>query len=251
MAWTPTHAQLNEVFTKHLPYEIGRLVEAYRLLVNPEKYYRPADLAEAETIGKALVDAHIVSFCTHARNLLEFFPREEYNDDNHYARAADFSKPSAADPAKPNYEIRKRKGRMKELYKQLCAQVNHLTYDRTDEDSKKITEGERKELIDIVYEEVLRLARSLDESRYDKLYLGLGILADAAKLEIKVGLTKQPSSEVIVKSWKSPSPPLGRQSTTGTVIMSAPPGRSGGTSPVSSSAPLKSGNGMVTFNILK
>jgi hypothetical protein len=155
MPWTPTQPQLDEVFKVHLPYEIGRLVEAYRLLLSPGKYYQIPDSPEAQTIGTALKDAHIVSFCTHARNLLEFFPRDDYQGDNHYARAADFSK--------PDYEIRKRKGRIKDLYKQLCAQVNHLTYDRTNKDDEKIGTDERKELIDIIYDEVLRLAKSLDD----------------------------------------------------------------------------------------
>jgi len=228
MPWTPTQAQLDKVFKEHLPYEIGRMAEAHRLLVNPGKYYQIPDSPEAETIAKALKDAHIVSFCTHARNLLEFFPRKDYQGDNHYARAADFSKPSAADPAKPEYEIRKRAGRMEALYDQLCAQVNHLTYDRTDEDSKKIGEGERKELIDIIYGEVLRLARSLDESRYHKLYLGFEELAEAAKLEIKVGTTKAPTNAVIPNSWKSP--PFQPTSSTGTLVM---------------------GGGIVKFDIIK
>lgn len=228
MGWKPTQAQLDEAFRVHLPYEIGRMVEAYRLLLNPEKYYQVPEGPKAATIAKALQDAHIVSFCTHARNLLEFFPREKYHEDNHYARAADFSKPDAADASKPDYEIRRRMGKSEALYKRLCAQVNHLTYDRTDEDGEKIGREERKELIDLVYGEVLRLAGSLNESQYDKAYLGLASLAETAAQEIKSGQTKQATNAVTAVSWQSP--PIQSTNSTGTVISSG---------------------GVVTFNIIK
>lgn len=228
MAWKPTQAELDEVFKVHLPYEIGRMVEAHRLLMNPGQYYRIPKGPEAKTIAKGLQDAHIVSFCTHARNLLEFFPREEYHEKYHYARAADFSKPDSADASKVDYEIRKRTGRIEALYKQLCAQVNHLTYDRTDEDSKKIGDAKRKELIELIYGEVLRLARSLDVSRYDKAYLGLDILAEAAALKVETGATGT-TNAVTLESWQSP-PPLQPTSSTGTVML---------------------GGGVVTFSIIK
>ena len=57
--WAPSQTDLQQVFTKHFPYEIVRLVEQYKLLRTPDP-----DRSEP------VKDALIVSFCTHARNIL-------------------------------------------------------------------------------------------------------------------------------------------------------------------------------------
>jgi hypothetical protein len=85
----PSVATLQEVIEVHLPYETIRLVEMYALLRKP--VYRSkleSDVAEA------VDDALLVAFCTHARNLLEFFFHDP--DTNYYAAAMDY--------ANPNYE---------------------------------------------------------------------------------------------------------------------------------------------------
>lgn len=175
----PSVATLQEVIEVHLPYETIRLVEMYALLRKP--VYRSkleSDVAEA------VDDALLVAFCTHARNLLEFFFRDP--DTNYYAAAMDY--------ANPNYEKLdlEKNPNAKTLYKQPCAQINHLTYKRTDADNKKILPPQRKDLIDIIYEQATRLARKL-KSDYDKQHLHLDRLADAAAAKIEAkGLRPAP-----------------------------------------------------------
>ena len=69
-------------------------------------------------VAEAVDDALLVAFCTHARNLLEFFFRDP--DTNYYAAAMDY--------ANPNYEKLdlEKNPNAKTLYKQLCAQINHF-----------------------------------------------------------------------------------------------------------------------------
>src|SRR5882724_2005327 len=70
---------MQKVFKTHLYYEIGRLLEMYKLLLEPKRY---AGLS-AELV-RTLDDALIVGFCTHARNLMEFFFRTR-NNSHEYA----------------------------------------------------------------------------------------------------------------------------------------------------------------------
>src|SRR5262245_31596645 len=56
------------------------------------------------------------------------------------------------------------------LYGKVCAQINHLTYDRTDDDSKKIGPLERKGLINLIRDEAFRLGKQL-RAGYDKQHL--------------------------------------------------------------------------------
>jgi hypothetical protein len=65
------------------------------------------------------------------------------------------------------------------LYKQLCAQINHLTSNRTDDSKKKIDTPEWKELTDIILREATRLAPQL-KSGYDKQNLRIDDLLNAA-----------------------------------------------------------------------
>ena len=106
-----------------------------------------------------------MSFCTHARNLLEFFFRSRKLS---YALTTDYATQpyKKLDPKRPDVE---------RLYGQLCAQINHLTYDRTDDNSKKVLPRDR-ELIEIVYAETSRLEKHLLPG-FDKKYLLLNLLA--------------------------------------------------------------------------
>jgi hypothetical protein len=106
-----------------------------------------------------------VGFCTYARNLLEFFYRRPQG------RAA------AADYANAPYEpLDKSRCDVKTLTTQLNAQINHLTYERTDEASGKIGSKERKDLIDLIHTEAGRLEKCL-KSEYDTKYLRIDLLA--------------------------------------------------------------------------
>jgi hypothetical protein len=158
---------LQEVFDMHLHYEIIRLVDTYVLLLKP--VYRSGLTSDR---AEAVDDGLIVAFCTHARNLLEFFFFHEQGR----AIATDYAEPDYVKPKKPDVVGR--------LYGQLSAQINHLTYNRTDDDSKKIDIPERKELIDIIHKEVTRLAGKL-KSGYDKQHLHLDSLDAASAMKIK------------------------------------------------------------------
>jgi len=167
----PSAATLQEVFEKHVHYEILRLVQMYALLL------KPAYRCKLEPdVADAVDDGLLVAFCTHARNLLEFFFRERDRD---YALATDYAELGYV-------KLDRKRPDVDRLYGQLCAQINHLTYNRTDNDNKKIRPPQRKELIDIINEEATRLARKL-KSGYDKQYLHLNRLADAAATKIEVG----------------------------------------------------------------
>jgi hypothetical protein len=179
---TKTAESPHEVFKKHLPYEIVQLIKKYKLALDPNRYVttdaegRRSKLAPE--IEGALDDALHVGFCTHARNLLEFFFRKT-NAPYNYAIALDY----ATEPYKP---LDRERDDVKRLYKRLCDQINHLTYERTSETSKKILPKERKELINLIHNEARRLSGDL-MSKYDAGYLHIDQLAEAAAMEIKAG----------------------------------------------------------------
>ena len=84
-----------------------------------------------------------VAFCTHARNLLEFFFRDP--DTNYYAAAMDY--------ANPNYE----KLDLEENPKCEDAVQTAVCPNQSYADNKKILPPQRKDLIDIIYEQATRL----------------------------------------------------------------------------------------------
>jgi hypothetical protein len=104
-------------------------------------------LAMPKTPETMRADALLVGFCSHARNLLEFFFRED-NTKYNYAIALDY--------ANEGYSPLKKMGDVDRLYSQLCAQINHLTYERTDEASKKIADKECQELVRLIHHETKR-----------------------------------------------------------------------------------------------
>lgn len=162
----PTQAELSATLEKHVFYEAIRFITQYNLLRAPD-YRGKLDAKVAEEIDDAL----IVSFCTRARNLLEFFfrpSRTEYN----YAIATDYADQSYVrlDAKRPDVE---------RLYGQLCAQINHLTYDRTDESSKKINPKERDELVALIHDEAVRLEPHLSKAGFDRRYLAIKRLSEA------------------------------------------------------------------------
>src|SRR5262245_34659721 len=174
----PTHAELSRTLEKHLYYEIVRFVSQFELLRVPV-YQTKVDADVAETIDDAL----IVSFCSHARNLLEFFFREDRTKFN-YTLATDYANSSYKRLDRNDPDVVR-------LYSQLCAQINHLTYDRTDDDTKKIREPQRNELVVLIHDEVVRLEPHSSKAGFDSSYLAINRLskakADAATLMITAG----------------------------------------------------------------
>ena len=79
--------------------------------------------------------------------LLEFLFREDHKKYK-YALATDF--------AKPSYKRLELIGRAKTLYADLCAKVNHLTYDRTDRIQEKIGWREQDEILELIHKEIVR-----------------------------------------------------------------------------------------------
>ncbi len=170
----PTHAELSRILENHLYYEVVRFVSQFELLCVPA-YRAKVDADVAEAIDDAL----IVSFCSHARNLLEFFFREDRTKFN-YTLATDYGSSSYKRRNDPDAE---------RLYGQLCAQINHLTNDRTDDGSKKIQAKERNELVVLIHDEVVRLEPHLSKAGFDSTYLAIDRLskAKAATLTIRPG----------------------------------------------------------------
>jgi len=171
-----TQETMRHVFEVHVPYEIGRLVAMYRLLLDRNQY-RPAALqgpAASETgrTAETLEDALIVGFCTHARNLLEFFYREA---GDHYAAAVDY--------ADTTYQpLNEKIANVDRLKNKLNNQINHLTYMRTDETSEKIGPNERKEIIKLIGSEAVRLQPQLKPGYDAKCLLIDDLLAAAASV---------------------------------------------------------------------
>lgn len=168
----PLHDELGRVLKDHVSYEVVRLVAQYELLRAPGKYRSALGKDDAENVEDAL----IVSFCSHARNILEFFWRTDPKDWG-YALAINY--------AKPGYAPLELTGRVEELYRQLCRQVNHLTYKRTDESSEKIGVKERDELVGIVHDEVERLLKQL-KFGLNARYFAFDLLAEAKRKSLAV-----------------------------------------------------------------
>lgn len=91
------------------------------------------------------------------------------------------------------------RGDVGKLYNQLCSQINHLTYDRTDDDGRKIGARERKQLLDLIHDEVARLANELRPG-YAPDCLRINSLAAAAAMEIKEGATEASTEPRIVQA---------------------------------------------------
>jgi hypothetical protein len=61
---------MRKMFDVHVPYELGRLDEMYRLLAEPDLLnFKAIPEPHRDTVRDAL----IVGFCIHAKNLMEFF----------------------------------------------------------------------------------------------------------------------------------------------------------------------------------
>ena len=83
-----TGTKLQEVFDKHLAYEIDRLAAIYALLAGPDTF---GFSSLSKDIQDTMKDALIVAFCIHAKNLIEFLTRKP---EHHHAASADYTIPA-------------------------------------------------------------------------------------------------------------------------------------------------------------
>ena len=160
---------MRHVFEEHVFYEIGRLVDTYQLLLKPDEYWYEKFTPQ---IGEAIKDALIVGFCTHARNLLEFFYRKSGKD------------PASVDYADPPYEhLDQNRNDVDTLKNKLNNQINHLSYGRTKETSEKIGPNDRKRIIKLIHSDAVRLKDRLKPG-YDAKYLLIDRLAAASAADV-------------------------------------------------------------------
>jgi hypothetical protein len=171
-AMAKTAHKLQEVFNKHIPYEIGRLIEMYDLLLKPDPYR-----SVAEPTRETIDDALIVGFCIHAKNLVEFFEQKPHK---HYAAAADYT-----DQGYQPWEIAH--GTVAhELKGKLNNQLSHLSYERTEEPNEKIGVNERKQLLDMIHDQLVRWIGHL-KPEYDRSKVSIGALG-AARAAVIAGI---------------------------------------------------------------
>lgn len=126
----PDDKILGEFLRRFLRYEMEMLSNTYAILANPPN-------------NQLLVNVFIESFCVHARNIIEFVM-------NHHA--------CDVDPrwfTNDNYQIR-RDFLRKSLRDRVNAQIAHLSYERTTDTKKKIGSQDRKELVDVVEQQLSR-----------------------------------------------------------------------------------------------
>ena len=163
--------ELAKVLEKHIWYELARFVAQYELLCEPKKYCAALNKDDVDDVEDAL----IVSFCTHARNVLEFFWRPDRTQWN-YVLATDY--------ADANYvRVEKTKGSdIDRLYVQLCKQINHLGLNRTDKSHEKIQAKERDELVVLIHDEIERLVNHHLKSGFANQYFARTSRRRKAKL---------------------------------------------------------------------
>ena len=141
------------VFTDHIMYEIKMLRMAYWLLGVPW---------HSEWVGNSLIEA----FCIHARALLEFFEGETSESDEKVC-AFHFTNNTyrAFSGGKVNDRLRGK----------LHAQIAHLSYQRSKDDSDKIGSADRKALLELLNKEIDNFAAHLKSQYKEKWPADLGI----------------------------------------------------------------------------
>jgi hypothetical protein len=165
-----TLEKIQEVFDKHVRYEISRLAEMYDRLLKPELYSQLQPC-----VRDTITDALIVAFCIHAKNLMEFLsytPRRDRATAEDYA-GSDYRRWKIA----PRTHAHDLKGK-------LNNQLSHLSFERTDEPNEKIGIQERKDLVDMLHDELVRWIAQLKPD-YDANKLNVKALAVAKEIEIR------------------------------------------------------------------
>jgi hypothetical protein len=136
-----------QIIKTDLPYEIDGLRYAYNRL-------------QSGLEGQAEINVFIECFCVHARNLIDFFWPKQPKQKNH-AIARQFMDTKAKrlytslQGADPNANG---------LYRKICDQIVHLTYDRTDDAERKIGPDDRSYLKQLIEKEIGNFSRHLHPS---------------------------------------------------------------------------------------
>jgi hypothetical protein len=188
-----TRETMQLMFDEHVRYEIDHLRGMYRLLVEPDTYNEQLPDLDRKMIDDAL----IVAFCIHAKNLVEFLSDTPRND---HARAEDYA---------DGYWWKLSHGTMAyELKGKVNNQISHLTYARADDPNEKIGAQERKELVDLIYDQLNRWSKHL-KTGYDANRLNLEPLATAKQMEIKTGALGASSHTTSLSATSNHVPSIG------------------------------------------
>jgi hypothetical protein len=150
---------MRKMFDVHVPYELGRLDEMYRLLAEPDLLnFKAIPEPHRDTVRDAL----IVGFCIHAKNLMEFFAGKP---EPLHACAKDFAN-GEYQPLRVAH-----RSRLHELKGMLNNQLSHLSYERANDPQEKIDIQERKDFLDVIHAELVRWKAAL-QSGYAALQSG-------------------------------------------------------------------------------
>jgi hypothetical protein len=111
----PAVEEMQDILDEHLPYEVKML------FVTHDALYPPGRLVGGD------LNVVLESFCIHARNLIEMFTRKR---GERYVLATDYI---------PSYSaFQGCQSEISDLYKKICEQISHLTYDRKRDPADKI-----------------------------------------------------------------------------------------------------------------
>jgi hypothetical protein len=121
------------IVRQHLPYEIDMLEYTFRELALPSR-------------DQGKVNVLIECFCLHARNLIDFFWKDEPLSGS-MACATHFTSPEYANRRGPDL-------RKSPLYGKLSTQIVHLSYKRTIDTAEKIGPEDRQRLKALIEAEI-------------------------------------------------------------------------------------------------
>jgi len=154
MSKTGTTAQRHKILCKHILYEI-------QMFRYSRKMWRTLPPNQAE------VNLLIECFCLHARNLIDFFWKGERPGAKN-AVARHFTDNDNYTPFGGICPQKKTEG----LYGKLNKQISHITYDRTDEDAKKLNPDNREFLYKMIEDEIENFRTHIREpyTKYRDLY---------------------------------------------------------------------------------
>jgi hypothetical protein len=149
---TGTLDDRKKIIAEHLPYEVNMLRLSHYILLGgiPQPLLSPG-----------VANLAIEGFCTHARNLIDFFA------DQSPARGKDAV---ARHFTNGSYSPFNGKDVKKEgLYGRINKQIMHLTYDRTDDPNLKIGPNDREQLRHLIENEIIEFQKYLREP-YDVIW---------------------------------------------------------------------------------
>jgi hypothetical protein len=192
MSRTGTREDREKMLCKHLPYEIEMLRFAHKMLQEPHH-------------DKMIANSLIECFCIHARNLIDFF-YEDKPDNAKDAVARHFTDRSSYCPFAGKSP--KEPGALGRLYAKVNKQITHITYDRTDIDTEKIGPEDRRDLRDLIENEINNFRDHIRTpyTKYAYLYNG-----DFASNKWPLSPNAPTSSQSVMSgtSYGPPAPPSG------------------------------------------